>query len=393
MSLSTHLPARTSSNGASVDPSTLRDCEERMEHALACLEKYLTQELLEAREIVPELVARETPLLDFWRTELNDPLKAAIRLAKYWKARKVCFVERWLLPLNQTGAGALTMEDVELLRTGSRALIKRPGEGFLVIIDDSRLPRSPGMFFFRLMFYAARLHNDEVTQRDGATFVYIVNSKATPTPNLDKQTYQMVDQGLPMKTKAYHVVQVYEEGRKEYMDYMGFKQSKIVRYRNAQINPNLIVADSFHGTRTLLQQLGLRMEHLPRCVGGSYDYRQFTEWTRMRLSVEDIMSSTPVFANNLLIASNTKPAPPGASKTRGRGDEDTKAKALVAREINASKARRCYHRRELQLLVLQEQSRAFSRRNAELRKDNARIEDLLLQARARVALEEFPYFT
>ena len=141
--------------------------------ALTCLEKYETQELQEALEIVPELVARESAPLDFLRTEMYNPVKAAIRLAKYWKARKICFAERWLLPLNQTGAGALSMEDVEMLRTGSRVFIQRPGQGVLVIADDSRLPRSLGVFMFRLMFYIARLYDDEINQREGATFMFI----------------------------------------------------------------------------------------------------------------------------------------------------------------------------------------------------------------------------
>lgn len=118
-------------------------------------------------------MARETDFVDFLRTELLDPDRAARRLCLYWKARKICFGERWLLPLNQTGAGALSMHDVEMLRTGSRAFIQRPGQGFLALVDDSRLPRSPGIFLFRLMFYVAHLHNDEFTQREGATFVHI----------------------------------------------------------------------------------------------------------------------------------------------------------------------------------------------------------------------------
>ena len=61
----------------------------------------LKQEFDEAREIVPELVARETKFLDFLRVEGGDPLAAAMRIASYWKCRKILFEERWLLPMNQ----------------------------------------------------------------------------------------------------------------------------------------------------------------------------------------------------------------------------------------------------------------------------------------------------
>ena len=230
-----------------------------------------------------------------------------------------------------------------------------------------------------------------------------VSSKATPAPNLDKQTFQMVYSGLPLKTKAYCVVQAFEYGRKEYIDYMGYQQYKIINYRNVKIDPNLIAADSLQGTRMILQRLGLRLEHLPRCLGGTYDYNQFQEWTRMRLSVEDIMSSTPFFANHLPnwnTTSTTESALANISKKRRRCNIDSykeekedeghyptlsQTKASRTRQHNASKTRRCCHRRELHLFALQEQSRAFVKRNSELRRDNARIENLLLQARARIA--------
>ena len=45
--------------------------------------------------------------------------RAARRRCRYWKARKQVFgEERWLLPLTQTGQGALSPSDVEILRSG-----------------------------------------------------------------------------------------------------------------------------------------------------------------------------------------------------------------------------------------------------------------------------------
>ena len=72
-----------------------------MYEAFANVDKSAKQEFEEAREIVPELVAEETKFMDFLRTENMDPLKAAKRVAAYWKVRKILFQERWLLPMNQ----------------------------------------------------------------------------------------------------------------------------------------------------------------------------------------------------------------------------------------------------------------------------------------------------
>lgn len=188
-----------------------------------------------------------------------------------------------------------------------------------------------------------------------------------------------------MIMKGYYVVQAYEEGKKEYIDFLGFKQSRIHKFRHSKVPPNLIASNSVHGTWKMLQNLGFQSHQLPRCVGGTYDYSQFAEWTRMRLSIEDIMSSTPVLINNFS---------PATAKNKRRhlahGDEKNSGHEL-ARQRNALKTRRCYHRRELQLFVLQEQERAFHVRNRELRQENAFLDDLLLQARACVAFEEIPY--
>jgi len=63
--------------------------EADMERAFDYVDKSIKQEFEEAREIVPELVAKETKYMDFMRVENFDPFQAATRLAMYWKGRYV----------------------------------------------------------------------------------------------------------------------------------------------------------------------------------------------------------------------------------------------------------------------------------------------------------------
>ena len=60
------------------------------------MEKTAKQEYEQAHDIVPAVVALETPFLPFLRTEDFHPARAAQRLALYWKKRKKFFGERWL---------------------------------------------------------------------------------------------------------------------------------------------------------------------------------------------------------------------------------------------------------------------------------------------------------
>ena len=83
---------------------------------------------------MPALVAFETPVDGFLRTDGYDPIKAANRLAQYWKCRHEIFGDRWLLPMTQTGAGALTSTEINLIRKGF--LMYLPVEPQPIIFSD-----------------------------------------------------------------------------------------------------------------------------------------------------------------------------------------------------------------------------------------------------------------
>ena len=91
--------------------------------AFARIEHSEKREYLQALDEVPHLVQTETPWEDFMWTENQNADRAALRMARYWKARKHCFgEERWLRPLNQTGTGALWPVDIEVLVPVPRTL-------------------------------------------------------------------------------------------------------------------------------------------------------------------------------------------------------------------------------------------------------------------------------
>ena len=79
----------------------------------------------------------ESSIEQFICAENGNIERAAIRLANYWKARKQVFKDRWLLPLTQTGGGALSAEDIALLRSGYLVIVCRPSGGTVALIDES----------------------------------------------------------------------------------------------------------------------------------------------------------------------------------------------------------------------------------------------------------------
>jgi hypothetical protein len=73
----------------------------------------------------------------FFSFHPNDPLAAARRLANYWKKRKEIFQERVFLPINLSGNGALTVDDVRILRTGYTLNLPRDRYGRTVLYMDN----------------------------------------------------------------------------------------------------------------------------------------------------------------------------------------------------------------------------------------------------------------
>ena len=131
------------------------------------LDPELSQEYNEAMAFVPTLVQKETKPIYFLRREEYNPYKAALRLVRYWKARKHFFGERWLLPMTQSGRGALDSDMVATLRNGVWHVVEKPYPvGFT---DFSRLP--PGVDFGKamaqIMMYIGTVNTAEVFQTEG----------------------------------------------------------------------------------------------------------------------------------------------------------------------------------------------------------------------------------
>jgi hypothetical protein len=88
---------------------------------------------LEALSRVPHLVELESnpdQYLDFLG---YDPWKAALRVVEYWKTRVDLFGERAFLPMEISGEGALSPEDIRVLETGSFMVLPNNKYGQAVV--------------------------------------------------------------------------------------------------------------------------------------------------------------------------------------------------------------------------------------------------------------------
>ena len=359
------------------------------------LDTEMRQEYDEAIEVAPEVVKRETPFIDFLRMENFDPNLAARRLVFYWKYRKQAFQDRWLFPMNQTGSGALSTEDILLLRTGVLVVLSRPA-GPIVLCDRSRTDVPLGIAATRLAFYlASSCPGDVTTQNEGIVVLHIVTSASRPPIEIDPSPWKMILEGLPLKLERMIVVQSVEVGKKHLLDYLAYQEARVLQYCSG-LPTEQVVGNSTESTLELLAALGVTSEYVPTCLGGLYDYSVFQQWVRTRMSIEDatIANLTQRTQRNILPAVPVAflTLPPTSAAAKGEDAEEHKEEGEMSsrgeeyhRKRNAMYVRRFYQKQNLVLTTLQEQVYSLQGRNEALRRENERLESMLRDVESIVA--------
>jgi hypothetical protein len=371
--------------------------EQQVEAVMHELDPNLVGEYFNACEIVPNLVRTESRITDFLRTEQQHVQKAAERLARYWKVRKENFGDRWLLPMNQTGSGALTSEQIEVLRSGFLTPVTNTGNDCPVIFCDfSLLPKKIDTIYHPcvLMYLLTHLPGD-------LRGLFIVRSswgKFCPTINPDVQKVF----GCTATTfKSTHIVRAYEEGREYLLDYLTYRQTRL---NEKVMNQSSVVlaGNSTQSTLQLLMDAGFHRNYVPHILGGNlHDQLMFTEWVRGRLSQEIVTIPSPI----LSIASDDHTSQSNALTTTSKSSRGTvvqrkkewvvitkrpdESEDSFRKRRNALYVKRSYHRRKLELTALEGQAAHAKTMNEALKSEHMRL--LLLLKEAKIILNDVTY--
>ena len=319
--------------------------EREMEEALARVDVAEKREYEQALEEVPELVELESPWEAFLWTEDYDSYRAAVRLARYWKARKRYFGdERWLRPLQQTGSGALWPTDVEILKSGYFVMLIRPSGGVVALADFSRMPIYSEHAMVRLMFYINHLFHNE--SRKGYTCITLENGDLTASKPLTEEAQMVYVVAFPVKIhqcKIYVVQACFEPGKEALMDYVTHQGSEVIR-QTTKNTVNRILGQSIHQTFQYLQIAtgGMERECLPLSVGGTYDYNvHFKDWLRERMSIEFAqLHPQRVGRSSCMIA----PMPPYHRQSIDESEKDDGTSTISSRDGTSDNSTTTYTR-------------------------------------------------
>lgn len=306
--------------------------------------------------------------------------------------------------MTQTGTGALSSAELEFLRMGHTVVLQRgPEQGALVLHDRTHLARVPGHAQTRIVSYLMTVSTDEPSQVQGISLLRIIRSGNHPEINLDKLAWQVYLSALPVKIKEIIVAPTAELGRERFLNFLA-EQAILVQQFRSGLSCFRVRSDSTTTTRTILEQFGISHAHLPACFGGHYDYARFDEWRRERIVREEATASASIpgiiqwdLSSSTTAArsrtSHVRTTPLVTRNNDGKEGDETEEEFL--RKRNALYSRRLYHRRNLELVSVQEQIRVLKERNRIGRADADRLEDLLRRARQilvrrRIALDPLP---
>lgn len=281
-----------------------------------------------------------------------------------------------------------------MLRSGYISLVTFPDGRQVIISDASRLQNKSCSFVReRLIYYIITSALTERSQREGCDNVVLVTPKGLIDEGTFNENLRRLYTSLPFKINSMISLPLcLEEGRERLAEYFSFVVSRThENYLSSSTVVDLSEISSLEQAIQNLEIRGIPRWCLPEKVGGAPGFdTKFAEWIRMRLSVEDAMSSALPVRNLLpaLPAERPDRSDKGLSqivrRPTGSKFSDSQDIKEFRRERNAMYGRRRTQRIKLQQLALQDQVDSLKDQNEKLRNANAELELVLKHAKLLV---------
>jgi hypothetical protein len=350
-----------------------------LEEALELISDETKAALMEARQRMPASVNKEADPIRFLRFENYNTWAAAQRLATYWSTRKKLFGERAFLRMNQTGEGTLNRDDIATVCSGYIVFLPNDTSGRSVMcVDTSRLGRQSAETRMRVGFYMASIacENDK-TQKDGMVLISVFSA-----PKLDQTSrkgLQTLFESLPWKVHKSHIVNCKEmRSRDSFTETLVPLMLKLVGSLMGKATV-VHVADSEAELCEKLEGYDLARKHLPKVLGGKWDYERFAQWQDQMMRYEwEIPAGTGHKDSGYVLEYTVKPF----------SELSEEEKCERKRRMNVLHSRRKRERRKVEGEVFHEQVADLKESNERLSAQNLHFEDLLKQANAMVAIIE-----
>ena len=232
----------------------------------------------------------------------------------------------------------------------------------------------------RCLFYFAAVIGMLSREKTETRHVLIVSGNPSPVPNLQSESLDLLHTALPFKLKEFVVVQAYDEGRQALIDFSAFQIVKMIKFKTS-MDLEYVAAGSNAANLRMLEERGVSRNLIPACLHGNYNYNQFDQWVRSRLSIEEIMSSVPPISNSSLWGNSFQHT---SQNNMIVPRPKKRQKRVEVEDRNSLYCKRYYQRSKHKLMNLEDRSKLLLSQNDGLRTQNALLEQLLSQAHSLV---------
>jgi hypothetical protein len=360
---------------------------EEIKEALKCIPSQERKSYIKAIQRVPSLVATESNPTFFLRCEKFNASAAAQRLIKYWDFRCEIFGDRAFLPMVQTGTGALSRDDMVVLKTGSVVILSNHESGQVVIyLDRSKLldfSKHSLESRMRCMFYVLSVVSETVkAQTDGFLMLGVVVTPRCSDPmevELARKSTALLKEVMPVRMGTNHLLVCPSKSREDDL------LQTLIATTVSVVQENFVF--HFDGDSSIILSDMLRYGfiegNLPPIFGGTWKFTEFAEWQRERRRYERERLASQSSESNAITDSMKRP-PLKMPPTSLHGAELKERK----RKLNAIDSRHKRERRQAEFEDLEDERRELERERVALNQEAERLEGLIASAQQLVAIFE-----
>lgn len=327
--------------------------------------------LEEARKLAPQLVERESPWPRFLHCAKNATSQdAVVQLANWWTVRKQLFGKKYLLPLTQTGEGALGRKEVALLRQECFLWMPKDENGRVALYLDlmRALKECDERSVLKCAFYAVQV----AFERAVGGLSLLIPLSAADLPEWHCRIH-LADfwTVIPTNVLDVHFVSV--------DPLCPTQRDKIIEFFGLT---GLDTCTKFHcpiSSEALLQELllnGFDQERLPTCFGGKFNSKKFAQFMELRVRLE--WDLPPGTRNKEVINMFD------FSKIKALADLTELELIERKRRMNILHTRRKRDREQMEESGMGEQCQTLKAENARLREENDRLEEMLCVAKEKM---------
>lgn len=368
--------------------------------ALAFIPEEDKKEYLEAKRLIPKIVEIESDPARFLRTENGNPWNAAYRLIMYWKYRKEVFGnERWLLPMNMSGHGAMSPGDVELMKKDVIVTQKWPDKAVVTYIDLSPAPEQDSMFISRALYYMVTVTGDAETETSGVYVIKAISPELFLRRRTKGRNWEIIRKALPVRVRQVFLLGRRTSHMTDTLIRFSVGMMKIVSEFFLGSPPEYISDLNVQEALETMTSYGIPHQCIPCFLGGGWDMRGIPIDPGTDLAPSPLPSASgstdalcPVSSNN---ESDAKP-----KRKRGRPPKDTSIVCTddlreecdgyeeFTKKRNALYSRRLYRKKRQEQDELQRKVQMLSDENLRLKREGGRLEGLIADAKLQIAFAD-----